>query len=95
MQRYDNSSFGKIPHGWFEENGFINNITLAERWILTCLASYIWRSKKADPHYEIDKALVRLYKENNVLITLLPERSIARKCGLNRSTVCKAIGKVI
>jgi hypothetical protein len=93
MKDFCGDHFGKIPHGWFDENTFISSLTPAERWIMVCLASYIWRSEKAYPEYEIDGKLVRLYKENGLLMTLMSERTIATKCGHNRSTVCDAIDK--
>jgi len=93
MNNFKNNHFGKIPHGWFDDNEFIRRLTPIERWIMVCLASYIWRSEKADPDYEIDKKLVRLYRDNGLLITLMSERTIATKCGHNRSTVCDAIDK--
>ena len=93
MSDFYGNHFGKIPHGWFDENQFINRITRADKWILACLASYIWRSEKIDTDYEIDRELVRLYKENGLLVTLMSERTLARKCDLNRSTVYEAIGR--
>ena len=93
MNDFKDNHFGKIPHGWFEDNEFIRSLTPAERWILACLSSYIWRSKKVDPDYEIDKKLVRFYLDNGLLITLMSERTIAAKVGHNRSTVCDAIDK--
>jgi hypothetical protein len=93
MNEFNDNHFGKIPHGWFDDNEFIRRLTPIERWIMVCLASYIWRSEKADPDYEIDKKLVRLYRDNGLLITLMSERTIATKCGHNRSTVCGAIDK--
>jgi hypothetical protein len=93
MTDLNDKHFGKIPHGWFDDNAFIKRLTRSERWILVCLASYIWRSMKIDPEYEIDKKLVRLYKDNWLLMTLMSERTLAEKCYLNRSTVCDAIDK--
>jgi hypothetical protein len=93
MNEFNDNHFGKIPHGWFDENEFMCSLTPAERWIMVCLASYIWRSEKADPEYEIDKKLVRLYRDNGLLITLMSERTIAEKWGHNRSTVCGAIDR--
>jgi hypothetical protein len=93
MNAINDNHFGKIPHGWFDDNEFIRSLTPSERWILVCLVSYIWRSEKEDPDYEIDKKLVRLYRDNGLLITLMSERTIATKCGHNRSTVCGAIDK--
>jgi hypothetical protein len=93
MNDSNHKHFGKIPHGWFDENEFIRSLTPVERWIMVCLASYIWRSEKVDPDYEIDKRLVRFYRDNGLLVTLMSERTIATKCGHNRSTVCDAIDK--
>lgn len=93
MNDFNDNHFGKIPHGWFDDNAFIKGITRSERWILVCLASYIWRSEKVDPNYDIDKKLVRLYKDNGLLMTLISERTVAEKCYLNRSTICDAIDK--
>ena len=70
MIDYDKNSYGKIPHGWFDQNQFIEGLTKAQRWILVCLAAYIWRSKIPNPDYEIDKELVRLYEKNRLLIRL-------------------------
>jgi hypothetical protein len=93
MNEFKDNHFGKIPHGWFDDNEFIRSLTPSERWILVCLVSYIWRSEKEDPDYEIDKKLVRLYRDNGLLITLMSERTIKRKCCHNRSTVRDAINK--
>jgi hypothetical protein len=93
MHNRTNNHFGKIPHGWFDDNEFIQSLTPAERWIMVCLASYIWRSEKPDPEYAIDKKLVRLYRENGLLVTLMSQRTIESKCGHNRSTVCNAIDR--
>jgi len=93
MNDFNDNHFGKIPHGWFDDNEFIRRLTPIERWIMVCLASYIWRSEKEDPDYEIDHTLVRLYRDNGLLITLMSERAIAKKCGHNRSTICDAIDK--
>jgi hypothetical protein len=93
MDKNLSNHFGKVPHGWFDDNEFIESLTPAERWIMVCLASYIWRSERVDPELEFSKKLVRLYRENGLLITLMSQRTIETKCGHNRSTVCNAIDK--
>jgi hypothetical protein len=90
---FENISFGKIPHGWFNDNEFINQLTNAEKWILACISSFIYRSRKIDPKFPPSKKLTFLYSINGLLVSMISERTIADKCNFNRGTVCKAIDK--
>jgi len=90
---FENSSFGKIPHGWFDDNEFINQITNAEKWILACISSFIYRSRELIPDFPPSKKLTFLYSINGLLVSMISERTIADKCNFNRGTVCNAIDK--
>jgi hypothetical protein len=90
---FDKNPFGKIPQGWFDENQFIENLTHAQKWVLTCLSSYIWRmSFPLDDSFN-SKLLAKLYDKNALLVTPMAERTIAKKTGFNRATICTAIDK--
>lgn len=85
---------GKIPRAWFNDNDFITSLTPGEKWVLTCLTTYIWRVPKARSKNPIEHALCFLYSGKHLLVTHMSERTISDKCGLNRSTVCNAISKL-
>jgi hypothetical protein len=84
---------GKIPRAWFNGNNFMNSLTPGDKWVLTCLSTYIWRVPKARSKSPIEGTLCFLYGRKQLLVAHMSERTIADKCGLNRSTVCNAIAK--
>jgi len=84
---------GKIPRCWFSNNDFMISLTPGEKWVLTCLTTYIWRVPKARSKSPIEHTLCFLYSGKHLLVAHMSERTIADKCGLNRSTVCNAISK--
>ena len=100
MSFYSNkdTAFGKIPHGWYNNNKFFNKrskiLTDADRNILTCLTVHIWRLKKPNADYPISKLLCNLYTNKGLLITMLDQRTIAEKTGYNRSTIIACIDKL-
>jgi hypothetical protein len=84
---------GKIPRAWFNDNDFITSLTPGEKWVLTCLTTYVWRVPKARSKSPIENTLCFLYDKKHLLVAHMSERTIADKCGLNRSTVCSSIDK--
>ena len=89
-----NLGHGQIPRGWFTENEFIESLTRSERWVLACLVTYVWRMPYEQDGNLIANRLAYLYRDKEQLVTLMSERTLAEKCGLNRSTVCAAIEKL-
>jgi len=84
---------GKIPRCWFNHNDFMPSLTPGQKWVLACLTTYVWRVPKARSKSPIEDTLCFLYSGKRLLVTHMSERTIADKCGLNRSTVCNAISK--
>ena len=89
----EHASFGQIPKSWFKGNEFIKNLTNGERWILTYLTTHVWRLDKADMRFPASKLISYLYRENRLLVSLMNQREISDKCGVNRSTLISAIKK--
>jgi biotin operon repressor len=89
-----NLGHGKIPRGWFNGNKFIESLTPSERWVLACLVAYVWRVAYEQKDNPAANTLAYLYRDKEQLVTLMSQRTIAEKCGLNRSTVCAAIDKL-
>lgn len=89
-----NLGHGKIPRGWFHGNRFIEDLTPSEKWVLTCLVTHIWRVPKEQRDNPAANILAYLYRDKELLVTLMSERVIADKCALNRSTVCAGIDKL-
>lgn len=89
----EHAAYGRIPKGWFNENPFIKSLTNGERWILTCLTAQVWRLEKPNRKFSMSKLLSRLYRDNQLLVSMMNQRDIAEKCGINRSTVISAIKK--
>ena len=99
MSFYDNkdTSFGKIPHGWYHENKFFNKrskiLTHADRDILIFLTARIWRLERPHKDYPLSRLLSRLYN-NGLLIAHIGQRDIVERTGYNRSTVIASIDKL-
>lgn len=99
MTFYDNrdTSFGKIPHGWYHGNKFFNKrskiLTSSDRDILVFLTAHIWRLKKPHMDYPLSGLLCRHYKKG-LLIAHIDERTIAERTGYNRSTIIASIDKL-
>ena len=100
MSFYSNkdTSFGKIPHGWYNNNKFFNRrskiLTSADRDILTCLTTHIWRLEKSHKDYPGSKILCNLYNKMDLLIARMSQRDIQSKTGFNRSTIIASIDKL-
>jgi hypothetical protein len=89
-----NLGHGRIPRGWFDGNRFIESLTPSEKWVLACLVTFVWRVPYEQKDSRAANTLAYLYREKEQLVTLMSERTLAGKCGLNRSTVCAAIDKL-
>jgi hypothetical protein len=89
-----NQGHGKIPRDWFNGNMFIGSLTPSEKWVLACLVAFVWRVSYEQKDNSTARRLAYLYREKELLITLMSERTMSEKCNLNRSTVCSAITKL-
>ena len=100
MSFYDNkdTSFGKIPHGWYNNNKFFNRrskiLTNADRDVLTCLTILIWRLERPHKDYPLSKLLCNLYQNMDLLVAHIGQREIEKKTGYNRSTIIASIDKL-
>ena len=100
MSFYNNkdTSFGKIPHGWYNNNKFFNRrskiLTNADRDVLTCLTTLIWRLERPHKDYPLSKLLCNLYQNMDLLIAHIGQREIEKKTGYNRSTIISSIDKL-
>lgn len=100
MSFYSNNdtSFGKIPHGWYNNNKFFNKrskiLTNADRDVLTCLTTLIWRLERPHKDYPLSKLLCHLYQNMDLLVAHIGQREIEKKTGYNRSTIIASIDKL-
>ena len=100
MSFYSNkdTSFGKIPHGWYNNNKFFNRrskiLTNADRDVLTCLTILIWRLERPYKDYPLSKLLCNLYQNMDLLVAHIGQREIGEKTGYNRSTIIASIDKL-
>ncbi len=100
MSFYSNkdTSFGKIPRGWYNNNKFFNRrskiLTNADRDVLTCLTILIWRLERPNKDYPLSKLLCYLYQNMDLLVAHIGQREIGEKTGYNRSTIIASIDKL-
>jgi len=100
MSFYNNkdTSFGKIPHGWYNNNEFFNRrskiLTNADRDVMTCLTAHIWRLERPHKDYPGSRILSNLYSKMDLLIARMSQRDIQNRTGLNRSTIIASIDKL-
>ena len=100
MSFYNNkdTSFGKIPHGWYNNNKFFNRrskiLTNADRDVLACLTTLIWRLERPHKDYPLSKLLCKLYQNMDLLVAHIGQREIEQKTGYNRSTIIASIDKL-
>lgn len=78
---------------WILENEFFKSLTHAEFRIMTYLIASVLRLTKRDQRYKRGLQAATLYQDNNLLVANVSTRTIAEKCRVSRSTVCKALDK--
>ena len=78
---------------WFGQNGFFTSLSHAEfRIILYLLASVLRLDKRRNIAPQA-MFLAGLYRDKKLLVANVAQRTIAKKCNVNRGTVQSALRK--
>ena len=85
--------FFVFDKSWIHENAFVQSLSHAEFRILIYLLSSALKITKRDSTYRRGNLIAALYQDNKILIVNTSQRTIAEKCKVNRTTVCRALNK--
>jgi DNA-binding MarR family transcriptional regulator len=78
---------------WFMDSEFFRSLSHAEFRIMTYLLASVMRPNKRDPRYKRGETIALLYQSNKLLVANVSTRTIAERCQVSRSTVCKVLDK--
>jgi DNA-binding MarR family transcriptional regulator len=76
---------------WFIESEFFKSLSHAEFRIMMYLLASVMRPNKRNPRYKRAETIAMLYQRNKLLVANVSTRTIAERCQVSRSTVCKAL----
>jgi DNA-binding MarR family transcriptional regulator len=89
-----NNGFLILNKAWFGENEFFKSLSHAEFKIMLYLLASVLRLDKREQRSKKSLFLARLFRDRNLLVASVSQRTIAVRCYVNRGTVQSALRKL-